>query len=368
MKRIFAQAQKEIRQFWRDKLTVTLAIGLPTMTLLIFGYAIRLEEKNIPLAVQDFDNGQLSRELSDRLFATDQLDPVSYKGHDIVHSAVDSGIAQAAIIIPPEFSRKLKEGLSSPVEVLIDGTDVNNAHVIKNSIVGVIQHFNRNLRDIPPPRLIKASTRIWFNPGRRESLYVVPGTLGLIFWIYPSLLAAVALAREQEQGTILQAYASSITSRELLAGKALAYLIIGLVMSVLLISLSMVLFNLRFAGDPTPFIFGTIFFVLDSVLFGMMIGARTGTQSAAVQGVAFGGFTTALLLSGFLYPLRNIQYPLNYLSYIIPARYYMLLARDTFVRGSGWVSLGYLPLLLAGFALLYFAICNGRMKRMQITS
>jgi ABC-2 type transport system permease protein len=288
MKRVFAQAQKEIRQFWRDKLTVTLAIALPTMSLLIFGYAIRLEEKDIPVAVQDYDNGQLSHDLADRLFATSQLDPVSYVGNDVVYSAIDTGIAQAAVIIPPEFSRKLKEGLPSPVEVLIDGTDVNNARVIQNSIVGVIQRFNRNLLTVPPPQLIKASTRLWFNPGRKESFYVVPGTLGLVFWIYPSLLAAVALAREQEQGTILQAYASSITSQELLAGKALAYLIIGVALSIILVTLSMILFNLHFAGDPTPFLVGTVLFVLDSVLFGMLIGARTGTQSAAVQGVAFG--------------------------------------------------------------------------------
>jgi ABC-2 type transport system permease protein len=190
--------------------------------------------------------------------------------------------------------------------------------------------------------------------------------IGLCLWIYPSLLAALAIVREKEQGTILQAYASSITSVELLAGKALAYLLIGLAIAVMLISLGCILFDLRFAGDPTPYLVSTVIFVLDSVVFGLMIGSGVTTQAAAVQGVAFAGFTTALLLSGFLYPLRNIQFPFNYVSYMVPARYYMMLSRDAFVRGSGWAGLWYVPLLLLLFFFLYFRVCNKRFSSMQI--
>lgn len=366
MKRILAQTHKELRQFRRDKLTVALAYLLPIITLIILGYAIRLEEKNIPIAVQDYDNSPLSRGLHERLLATTQLDPVSYEGHDILRKAIDTGIAQAGVIIPPEFARKFKAVLTTSFQVIIDGTDVNNARVIKNSMIASTASYQNTLANEYQPPVIKSNTRLWFNPGRKEALYVVPGTLGLILWIYPTLLASMALAREKEQGTILQAYASSITAFELLAGKALAYLLVGLSITALIVVISMVLFGLRFAGDPTPFLVGTTLFCLDGVLFGLLVGTRSDTQNAAVQGVAFGGFTTALLLSGFLYPVRNIKFPFDYVSYLFPARYYMVLARDSFVRGGGWLSVWYLVVLFLVFVVLYFGICNRNMQKMQL--
>src|SRR5262249_13053591 len=218
----------------------------PLMTLLILGYAIRLEEKNIAIAIQDEDNSPLSRAFTERLLATDQLEGTSYTSHDILRSAIDTGDAQAAIIIPPQFSRRFKAGKTTSNEVIIDGPDVNNARVIKNSALAVPRQFQSTLQqdeqqgEHPPP--IKADVRLWFNPGRKESLYVVPGTFGLILWIYPNLLAAIAFAREKEQGTILQAYASSITAFELIVGKALAYLIVGISISTLVVVVGMILF------------------------------------------------------------------------------------------------------------------------------
>ena len=146
MKRIIAQSQKEIGQFLRDRLTVALAFVLPLMTLLILGYAIRLEEKNISIAIQDEDNSPLSRDFTERLLSTDQLEGTSYTSHDILRSAIDTGVAQAAIIIPPEFSRKFKAGRTASIEVIIDGTDVNNARVIRNSVLAVTQEVQKSLQ------------------------------------------------------------------------------------------------------------------------------------------------------------------------------------------------------------------------------
>ncbi len=366
MKRIRAQIKKEVDQFLRDKLTVALAFVLPLLTFFIFGYAVRLEEKDIPISIQDYDNSKLSRELTERILNNDQFRAVSYHGSEIIGAAIDPGYAQAAVVIPPEFSRKFKAGLKSPIEFLIDGTDVNNARVIENSLLACVNFFENSIKYGNKPQLITPETRLWFNPGRKESLYVVPGVFGIILLIYPALLASLALVREKEQGTILQAYASSITSVELIVGKALAYMLVGIAEALIIFVMGSVLFNLRFAGDPTPFLIGTLLYLFCGVMFGMMIAAGVKTQNAAVQAVAMGGFTTSLLLSGYLYPLRNIQFPFNYVSIFVPARYYILLCRDAFVRGSGWPGVWYMPLALVGFAALYFRICNKRMSKMQL--
>jgi ABC-2 type transport system permease protein len=367
MKRILAQCQKELNQFRRDRLTVALAFVLPILTLFIFGFAIRLEAKDIPLAVQDFDNTPLSRAYIERLYANEQFTPVGGSDRQTAQQILDNSEARAVVIIPPEFSRHLAAKLPTDVQVLVDGSDVNNARIIKNSIKATTQFFLRT-SDLqsPPVVAIHPNTRIWFNPGRKESLYIVPGTCAVILWIYPSLLAAIALVREKEQGTIVQVYASNLSAVELLLGKALAYLLVGLSEGALVILLSVILFRLHFAGDPTPFLVGTPIFVGTSVVFGLLIGTRVHDQNAAVQAVALAGFLTALLLSGFIYPVSNIPFPLSLISSVVPTRYYINIIRDAFVRGTGWSGVWPSVLILIGLGCVFFNVARRNLQRMQL--
>ena len=240
MKRILAQAMKEIAQFRRDRLTVALAYFLPLLAMVLYGYAIRLESKDIKIAVKNYDSGALSREYIADIFATDQLVPVKWYGKD-AYGALDLGLAKATVTIPPEFSRKIKAGLSAPVEVVIDGTDINNARVIENALLALNDYFLRSQGLSRRRQLISADLRLWFNPGRKEALYIVPGALAVFLWIFPCLLSTLAMSREREQGTILQLYASSMSSFELVAGKALAYLLIAFTQSAFLIFVSVIL-------------------------------------------------------------------------------------------------------------------------------
>lgn len=365
MQRIVSQSVKELAQFRRDRLTMALAFVLPILTLVIFGYAIRLEAQNIPLTIQDFDQSPLSRSYIERLFATNQFEPTPTVTRS-PQMALDRGIAKAAVIIPPDFSRRIKAGQPSPVQILVDGSDVNNARVIENSIRATTRFFLRTQLQPGLAASIAPQIRIWFNPGRQESLYIVPGTCAVILWIYPSLLASLAMVREKEQGTMIQVYASSLRAMELILGKALAYLIIGLLEAVMILGISIILFQLGFAGDPTPLLVATPLFVLVAVLFGLMVGTRASNQTAAVQAVATVGFLTALLLSGFIYPLSNIPFPLSLVSTIVPARYYLPIIRDAFVRGTGWggVWLDLLILLILGLVLLN--IVRRNLSRMQL--
>lgn len=363
--RVWSQCVKELSQFRRDRLTVALAFVLPLLTLFIFGFAIRLEAKNIPLAIQDFDQTFLSRSYIERLFATNQFEPVPWSGNHSAQSLIDRGAATVAIIIPPDFSSRIKSDRISPVQVLVDGTDVNNARVIRNSIQATTRFFLRNTGLQPDQPRITPRTRIWFNPGRKEALYIVPGTCAVILWIYPSLLAAIAMVREKEQGTIVQVYASSLSAVELLLGKALAYGLVGLGEAIVVIGISILVFGLRFAGDPTPFLVGTLVFIATAVMFGLMIGTRASNQTAAVQAVATIGFLTAFLLSGFIYPLSNIPFPLSIVSNIVPTRYYIPIIRDAFVRGTGWPGVWLFLLILSGLGLLIFNAARRNLHRMQ---
>jgi ABC-2 type transport system permease protein len=366
VKKTLAQCKKELAQFTRDRLTLSLAFVLPLLSLLLFGFAVRLEIKHIGLVVQNFDAGQLSYELVDRFFNNGQFDAHKWRGRFPLEEAIDKGLARAALVIPPEFSRELKQGHTAHVQVMVDATDVNNARVIKNSVIGTINGFLLDERLITPHLPVECETRLWFNPGRREALYIVPGALAVVLWIYPSLLASLAMVRERESGTILQVYASSITAAEFLGGKVLAYLIVSSTMAAFLIFCADLFFDVWFIGDPTPYIFGLLFFLLSAVSFGTMIGTQMQTQNAAVQTVGTAGFIPALLFSGYIYPIRNVIYPLSLLTILVPTRWFVQLSRDSFVRGTNFTFDWYLPLILAAGAALFFWIAYKNTSKMQL--
>jgi ABC-2 type transport system permease protein len=366
MKRIFAQCVKEIRQFSRDRLTLTLAFLLPFITLLIFGFAIRLESKDIPLIVQDFDRTSLSNNYIERLYGTNQFIPKEWSGLNPVRDAIDKGIAKAAVIIPPQFSRDIQGGRNTQVQILIDATDVNNARVIRNSIQRVTSFFMQEQGLLPKRNRITPRMRLWFNPGRLEGLYIVPGVYGVVLWIFPSLLAAIAMVREKEKGTILQVYVSSISATELLLGKGLAYLFIATIEALIVMSLGAIIFQVGLVANPSTLLLGTLLYLIDSVFFGLLIGVRSNNQNAAVQGVSLVGFITSLLLSGFIYPLNNIPFPLSLTPNVVPARYYIDITRDAFVRGTGWTGVWFDFVMLLVLGLLFFNVSRRVLSRMQL--
>lgn len=346
---LYAQTTKELDQFWRDRLTVGLALLLPVAAMLMYGLAARLEAKDIRVAVTNFDSGKLSRELVDHIFATVQLIPAAAVTGNIT-APLDASKAKAAVVIPPEFSRNLKAGRTATYQAIIDGSDVNNARVIKNALVAATGAFEQvsGMQLVNQP--IRAAVRLWYNPGRKESLYVVPGSIAMVLWIFPALLAVLALARENEQGTILQVYASNLTALEFMGGKAIAYIFVGLLEFLCLITVAMMVFGLQFRAEPVTFAIVTILYVASGVLFGLLAGTRANTQMAGVQIVANVGFLATMLFSGFLYPLRNIVFPLSMLAYLVPAMYYIRVARNEFVRGADWSSLWY--------AIVYFVLID----------
>lgn len=174
--------------------------------------------------------------------------------------------------------------------------------------------------------------------------------------------------REKEQGTILQLYASSLSAFELLVGKSLAYIAVGLGEAVILFIIGFLLFGVRFVGDPMPLVIGTPVFMLAGVQLGLIIGIFTTTQSAAVQAIGTIKVLTAFLLAGFLFPLNSVPFPFSIASYLVPVRYYIELCRDVFVRGSGWFGTWYLIIAMLILSVAEFGLAWWGMRRMQVSS
>jgi ABC-2 type transport system permease protein len=355
MQRILVQAAKEWAEFKRDRLSFALAFLLPLITLLLFGFGVRMQSHEVPVTVHDENMSSLSRAYMERLFETNNFRALPCAPGDSAEQSIWQGRAKASLVIPADFEREVALGRGSNVQVLIDGSDIINARLIDSTVHGATAFFIRSLGLERSPVTVRGELRVWFNPALRESLFIVPGVYGVILWVFPALLACVATAREKEQGTIVQAYVSQISAYELLVGKALVYIALAMAEAVFIMVLGWILFDVHFAGNPIVLLITTPIYVSTAVFFGLVVGTFTNSQAAAVQGVSSGGFFTSLLLSGFVYPISNIPFPLSLVSFLVPARYFIEVSRDAFVRGVASPEVWMCPVYLLVFAVSLFA-------------
>ncbi len=370
MNTVFVQATKEWQEFQRDRLSLALAFLLPLLSLLLFGYGIRLESKTIPIVINDLDNTSVSREFAQRLMATNIFVPAPIPVLMSPTEAIDRGLAKAALVIPAEFAAQIFRAKLSPVQVLVDGTDIANTQIVSNTIQAASLYFSGQIKKAIKPadrvQMVTPQLRLWFNPGREETLFIVPGAFGVILWMFPSLLTAVAASREKEQGTAIRVYAANPSPLGFLTGKALIYLAVALCMAIIVMIAGLLLFGIAPAGDLTPLLVSTPLYLFASVLFGLFLGTYASSQTVAVQATSTIGFFPCLLLSGFVYPINNIPFPLSLFSLMVPARYFIELTRDSFVRGTGWSAVWYVPLILLGFSAFLLLGSWLGVRRMQV--
>src|SRR5262249_17479048 len=280
--------------------------------------------------------------------------------------ALDKNLARAALIIPPRFEQNLKRSQNAELQWLIDGADANTANVMRGKASAITQAFNAQIQPATSHAPIQPKIRYWFNPGREDLKYFGPGVLGFGMAMFPPLLAALAMSREGELKIILQVYVSSITAFEYLLGKVIAFAAVAWAEWIAGMIVLFAVFGLNLAGDPTPLLVTTFFYLLCTTSFGAMLGAAIPNQAAAIQAVQLGGFLTSFLLAGYIFPVENIPQPLRFLSNFVPMRYYLVAIRDAFLRGGGWPSVWEAPVALAALSAFFFWRAWSVMKDMQV--
>src|SRR5215471_9695523 len=271
MKRIRAQVKKELTQLWRDRLTLALALVLPTLLLLLLSKATSLSVVDIPVVVQDLDKTPMSRQYVETVGASLSFKLTALPTNIAPERELLQDNARAALIIPPQFERDVRRGKNAEVQWLIDGTDANTANIMRGKAAAVTQAFTAQIQTAVQPA-IQPQIRYWFNPGREDLKYFGPGVLAFGMAMFPPLLAALALSREGELKTILQVYVSSITAFEYLLGKIIAYTLVAWAEWIAGMMVLFFVFGLSLAGDPIPLVVTTFFYVLCTTCFGAMIG------------------------------------------------------------------------------------------------
>jgi len=366
MKKILAQLMKEFKLFRRDKLLILLAVLMPVVLMYLAGTTASLRLRNVPLLVYDYDNTALSRSYLETYGAALTFKLVARAPSESPEEALASWRGRAALLIPQNFERDSRRGDTPIVQLLIDASDSNAATALGNYAQVLNQSFaQKNAISRASPKLVSMSQRLWYNPGLSNPVYFGTGAMGLMLIIFPALLGALATAKEYEVGTIIQAYASSLTAVQWILGKALLYVFIGLVELVICFTLGMVAFEYRFPTNPSVLLVATVLYLTAGVFFGMMMGNSTGNQSAAIQGVQMGSFLLSLLLSGYLFAIRNIPEQIRWLSSILPATYYIQIVRNSILRDVGWGTSFRPVLALLLLAFGYFVLNMIQMRKMQ---
>jgi ABC-2 type transport system permease protein len=367
MRRIFAQIRKELTQILRDKLALALALVLPLFLLMLLGTAIALTVTDLPIIVQDLDNTPASRDLIDAFRASVTFRIVPWVTDLQPEQAFRLNKARAALIIPQHFGRDIARGLNTPVQLLVDATDANTAKLIQGYAGEIARAWSVNGGAATRPVPVRADIRLWYNPGRVSKKFYGPGIFVLGISMFPPLLAALAMAREGEQKTILQVYVSNISAHEFLLGKIFAFMIIAMAEWCLSLTLLFTYFGLSLAGDPTPFIVATILYTFTVASFGSLIGAAVPNQAAAIQAVALGGFLLVFLLSGLIFPVENIPAGLRWISNIVWGKYYIAIVRDALLQGGGWPSMWLNVVVIGGIGSFFYTMAWKKLRRMQLS-
>jgi len=368
MRRIVSQTRKELIQIVRDWRTLALALVLPLVLLMLMSVGLSLRVDNLPIVVQDFNDSPASHDFIAAFRASRSLSVVPWPVDRDPEEALISGAARAVLIVPTHFGRDIARGVQTPVQLLVDASDANTARLTAGYAVQITRAFDQGALGAAQPGPVQAAIRLWYNPGLSSKKFYGPGIFVLGISMFPPLLAALAMARESEQKTILQVYVSSISAHEFLLGKIAAFTAVALAEGALMLAVLFSYFGLRLAGDPTPFIVATLLYAFCVAAFGTMVGAIVRSQVAAMQVVALGGFLLVFLLSGLIFPIENIPAGLRWISNFVWGRYYIEIVRDALLQGGGWPAVWRNVVVIGIIGAVFYTIGWRGMRRMQLTT
>jgi ABC-2 type transport system permease protein len=335
---------KELIQVLRDKRMRITLIFPPIFQLIVFGYAANLDVKNITTSIRDLDQSVDSRDLTARFSSSKYFKTVAYaQNPKEVEDLIKKGKMILSLEIPSGFSQKLKKGGTATVQILVDGTESNTALIAlgyvsrilsEYSTEMIVKRLNREgMKDFEETG-VEVEHRVWFNPNLESRYFYVPGVIATIAFLLPMILTAQAIVREREIGTLEQIMVTPIRSWELVLGKTLPFALIGFFDVIMIALVGVFWFGIPLRGNPLVLLLGTLLFLMSSVGIGLFISTISSTQQQA-QISTFFFMNPAFILSGFAFPLENMPEWLQYITYINPLRYFLIIIRGTFLKGVG---------------------------------
>ena len=355
-RQIFAVMVKELRQMARDKMTVAMMLGIPTLQLLLFGYAINLDVRNLPAAVADLSGTRGSRALTQDLFATGVIRPVAgVRTPQELQTLLRKGDIKIGIVIPADFERRKIEGREA-MQVIVDGSDTS------------VQSTARQLAQMPldgrGQNALQGQISVLplYNPERRSAVNVVPGLIGVILTMTLVMFTAMAIVREKERGNLELLITTPVSSGELMVGKVLPYIGVGLVQTTVVLLLGVLLFKVPINGSLWGVYGAAMLLIVANLTLGLLVSTRAQTQFQAMQ-MAFFLFLPSILLSGFMFPFDGMPKAAQWIAEVLPLTHFVRLIRGVVLRGANLFELWPDVLALLAFTTVMMSLAIMRFRK-----
>jgi len=365
--------KKEFAQFRKDKRMLMMSLVSPILQLLLLGYAANIDIKNIPIVICDQDKTKISREYTQTLTNSNYFTIIGYaEKSSEVDSYIDNGKASIGIIIPQNFNRDLVSGKTVQIQSIIDGSDSNTATIGLNYVSMItnqysqkfvtkkmekLKNFNIN------PKKINPEIRIWYNPELKSKNFMIPGVLGLLLMVMTLILTSLAIVKEKENGTLEQLIVSPIKPFELILGKLIPFTIIGIIDIILVLLVAGLWFQVPIRGNIFLLFGFSIIFLISTLGMGLFVSTIASNQQQAMMASVFFLMMPMLFLSGFIFPVENMPQIVQYITYLMPLKYFFIIIRGLFLKGVGFAELWDEALIMLIIGIAIFAISVSRFKK-----
>ena len=348
-RRLVALTKKEFRQLLRDKSNMAIGVILPIVLILIFGYGLSLDIRNTPLAVVLEDSSPVAREVVAKLESSAYFAVTRVTSMAEAQALMDKRRVDGIVRVPADFSRRLEQH-DARLQLLLHGADANSAATLGRYVRGALavwqqQRLDRTLQ-APASGRVGIVERMWFNAANSSTWYLVPGLIALIMTLVGAFLTSLVLAREWERGTLESLFVTPVKSIEILLAKIIPYFVVGLLGLLMCLVSARLLFQGPIQGSLVLLLFSSMLYLLVTLGIGLLISAKTRNQFLASQIAIIFSFLPALMLSGFLFDLRNVPTFIRVVGSILPATYFMELVKTLFLAGNNG------PLVLKNLAIL----------------
>jgi ABC-2 type transport system permease protein len=364
VKRAWAVSLKEIRQMVRDRRTLVILVFVPAFFLFLYGYALNFDIRHVALAVQDRDGTPESRELVARFTNSTYFDFVGAARSDAaIDDVLNRGRARAVLVIPEGFARRLQRRETAEVQIILNGDNANTATTVMGYTSAVLREASAALGGGVQPALVGVESRVWYNPELRSTLFLVPGLISYISMITAVVSTALSIVREKENGTMEQVRMAPISTLSYVVGKTVPYLVLSQITGIAVILASMVLFELPMRGSWIDLSVVLAAFLIGALGTGVLVSTFAETQQVAYQAAMLVAFLPSFILSGFIFPISSMPIALQYITMVVPARYFLIALRGVVLKGLDLTML-WQPLVALGlYALLVLGVSAARLTR-----
>jgi ABC-2 type transport system permease protein len=360
---------KEFRQIRRDRRTLTILLFVPAFFLLIYGYALSFDIRNIPLAVQDNDRSSASREVISAFVNSGYFNLVAEVLDDAeIARLLDKGTARAVLVIPPRFARDATTGRPTSLQLIINGDNANTATTVVGygrglvSAISARYEMEARLGSTAGP-LLTVEPRVWYNPELRSTLFLVPGLIAYIAMLTAVVSTALSIVREKELGTMEQIRMSPLGPLAYVIGKTVPYFLVSLASAMAIVGAAMLLFDVPMRGSWVSLVLSVSLFLVGALALGVLISTLAETQQVAFQIAVLTSYMPTLMLSGFIFPISSMPTALQVVTYAVPARYFLTILRGIVLKGVGVLQFWQDLAALMVFATVMLGLSSLRLKR-----